>query len=126
MVEAWQLKLFKDRKYVYHVLVTNLKSYLWRVWRFYAQHVTIEKNVRELLYDYSLGKISTDDWVANVEFFQLLLFAYNLCIGSRGSVCRGIILATLDTLHDFWFACKLAKRRVKVLVLRAILRELRG
>ena len=36
------------------------------------------KNVRELLYDYPLSKISTDDWVANVAFFQLLLFAYNL------------------------------------------------
>jgi hypothetical protein len=54
-VEAQQLTLFKDRKYAYHVLVTNLKTHPWRVWRFYAKRATIEKNIRELLYDYPFG-----------------------------------------------------------------------
>jgi Transposase DDE domain group 1 len=102
-VEARQLTLFKDRKYAYHVLVTNLKSHPWRVWRFYAQHATIEKNVRELLYDYPLGKIPTDDWVANVAFFQLLLFAYNLVHWfKRLCLPRDYLYATLDTIRtDF-------------------------
>ena len=58
-VEARQLTLFRDSKYAYHVLVTNLRAHPWRVWRFYAPHATIEKDVRELLYDYPLGKVPT-------------------------------------------------------------------
>ena len=48
-VEAKQLTLFKDRQYAYHVLVTNLRTHPWRVWRFYAQRARIEKHIRELL-----------------------------------------------------------------------------
>ena len=76
--EAKQLKLFKDRKYVYHVFVTNLKTSPWRTYRFYSVRAATEKNNRELLYDYPLGKIPTQSWTANVVFFQLLLFAFNI------------------------------------------------
>ena len=76
--EAGQLKLFKDRKYAYHVFVTNLKLDPWRVYRFYCPRATIEKNNRELLYDYPLGKIPTKSWTANVVFFQLVLFAADI------------------------------------------------
>jgi len=102
-VEAQQLTLFKDRKYAYHVLVTNLKTHPWRVWRFYAQRATIEKNIRELLYDYPLGKIPTEDWVANVAFFQILLFAFNLVHWfKRLCLPREYLYATLDTIRtDF-------------------------
>jgi len=100
-VEAKQLTLFKDRKYAYHVLVTNLKTHPWRVWRFYAKRATIEKNIRELLYDYPLGKIPTDDWVANVAFFQMSLFAYNLVHWFR-RLClpKEYLHTTLDTIRS--------------------------
>ena len=102
-VEAQQLILFKDRKYAYHVLVTNLKTHPWRVWRFYAKRATIEKNIRELLYDYPLGKIPTDDWVANVAFFQISLFAYNLIHWfKRLCLPKEYLYTTLDTIRtDF-------------------------
>jgi hypothetical protein len=99
-VEAKQLTLFKDRKYAYHVIATNLTANPWRVWQFYAKRATIEKNIRELLYDYPLGKIPTVDWLANVAFFQMLLFAFNivhwfkrLCLPSE------YLYATLDTIR---------------------------
>ena len=76
--EAAQLTLFKDRRYAYQVMVTNLTLEPYRLWRFYVPRAAIEKNIRELLYDYPLGKIPTDDWVANVAFFQLLLLAFDL------------------------------------------------
>jgi len=100
-VEAKQLTLFKDRKYAYHVLVTNLKTHPWRVWRFYAKRATIEKNIRELLYDYPLGKIPTDNWVANVAFFQMSLFAYNLVHWFR-RLClpKEYLHTTLDTIRS--------------------------
>ena len=77
-VEAAQLTLFKDRRYAYTVLVTNLDLAPWRVWTFYRPRAIIEKDIRELLYDLPLGKIPTGDWVANVAFFQTVLFAFNL------------------------------------------------
>ena len=77
-VEAKQLTLFTDTKYAYHVLVTNLRTDAWRVWRFYAPRARIEKHIRELLYDYPLGKIPTAEWIPNVAFFQLLLFAFDV------------------------------------------------
>lgn len=76
--EAQQLTLFKDQRYAYSVFVTNLDLEPWRVWTFYSPRATIEKNIRELLYDLPLGKIPSGDWVANVAFFQLLLLAYDL------------------------------------------------
>jgi len=76
--EVKQLTLFADRRYVYTVLVTNLGLRPWRVWQFYCPRATIEKNIRELLYDLPLGKIPSGEWLANVAFFQLVLFAYDL------------------------------------------------
>jgi hypothetical protein len=76
--EAKQLTLFKDRRYAYSVLVTNLELAPWRIWRFYQPRAIIEKNIRELLYDLPLGKIPSGDWVPNVAFFQLVLLACNL------------------------------------------------
>lgn len=102
-IEAKQLTLFKDRKYAYHVLVTNLSTHPWRTWQFYAKRATIEKNIRELLYDYPLGKIPTEDWIANVAFFQMLLLAYNLVHWFR-RLClpKEYLYTTLDTIRtDF-------------------------
>jgi hypothetical protein len=101
--EAQQLTLFKDRRYAYHVFVTNLDLEAWRVYLFYNGRASIEKNNREFLYDYPLGKIPTQSWTANVAFFQLLLLAANLvhwfrrlCLPSTYSQ------ATLDTIRtDF-------------------------
>jgi Transposase DDE domain group 1 len=76
--EAAQLTLFKDRRYAYTVLLTNLDLEPWRVWTFYRPRAIIEKDIRELLYDLPLGKIPSADWVANVAFFQTVLLAFNL------------------------------------------------
>jgi len=76
--EQTQLTLFRDRRYVYEVLVTNLRLTPWRVWRFYAPRATVEKTIRELLYDLPLGQIPTGRWLANVGYFQAMMLAYNL------------------------------------------------
>lgn len=112
-VEAQQLTLFKDRTYAYHVIVTNISMDPWHVWRFYAKRATIEKNIRELLYDYPLGKIPTDDWVANVAFFQISLFAYNIVHWfKRLCLPEEYLYATLDTVRsDFlMLPAKLTKK----------------
>lgn len=101
--DAAQLTLFKDRRYAYHVLVTNLALSPWRVYRFYSLRATIEKNIREFVYDYPLGKIPTDTWIANVAFFQLVLFAADLVHWfKRLCLPPDYLTATLDTIRtDF-------------------------
>jgi hypothetical protein len=77
-LEATQLTLFKDQRFAYTLLVTNLDLAPWRVWTFYRPRAIVEKDIRELLYDLPLGKIPSADWVANVAFFQTVLLAFNL------------------------------------------------
>jgi hypothetical protein len=101
--EAKQLKLFKDRRYAYHVFVTNLELSPWRLYRFYNGRASIEKNNREFLYDYPLGKIPTQSWIANVAFFQLLLFAADVVHWFR-RLClpASYAASTLETIRtDF-------------------------
>lgn len=76
--QAQQLTLFKDAKYSYSVLVSNLGLSPWRTWTDYVGRANIEKSIRELLQDLALNKIPTQSWTANVAFLQLLLLAYNL------------------------------------------------
>lgn len=112
-LEVKQLTLFKDTKYVYHVFITNLPMSPWRVYLFYNPRATIEKNNREFLYDYPLGKIPTKTWTANVSFFQLLLFAANIVHWFK-RIClpREYLTTTLDTIRtDFLvLPAKLTKR----------------
>ena len=98
--EARQLTLFADRRWSYTVLVTNLPLTPWRVWRFYCPRATIEKNIRELLYDLPLGKIPSAQWLPNVAFFQLVLFAYDLAHWfKRLCLPPEYLHATLETLR---------------------------
>jgi len=101
--DAEQWTLFQDRQYLYHVFVTNLRLSPWRVYLFYRPRAAVEKNIRELLYDYPLGKIPTDSWTANVAFFHLLLFAANLVHWfKRLCLPAEYRTATLDTIRtDF-------------------------
>ena len=101
--EAQQLTLFKDRRYAYHVFVTNLDLTTWRVYLAYNGRAEIEKSNREFLYSYPLGQIPTKDWTANVAFFELLLFAADLVHWFR-RLCLppAHSNATLDTIRtDF-------------------------
>jgi hypothetical protein len=98
--EAKQLTLFKDRRYSYHVLVTNLDLDAWRAYLFYCGRASIEKSNREFLYDYPLGKIPTQNWTANVAFFQLVLLAANLVHWFKRLCLRGHYrTATLETIR---------------------------
>lgn len=101
--EPDQLTLFQDRQYAYHVFVTNLSLSPWRVYRFCSPRATIEKNIREFVYDYPLGKIPTDTWTANVAFFQLVLFAANIVHWfKRLYLPREFLTTTLETIRtDF-------------------------
>ncbi len=122
-VEAAQLTLFKDRRYAYTVLLSNLDLEAWRVWTFYRPRAIIEKDIRELLYDLPLSKIPTGDWVANVAFFQAVLMAFNLVHWfKRLCLPPGYAKATVETVRtDFlMLPAKLIRRgRQNVLQLPA-------
>ena len=72
------LKLLPLGRYVYQVLVTNLKLKPPTVWRRYNLRAAIELIIKELKADYPLAKIPTANFAANEAYFHLLLFAYNL------------------------------------------------
>jgi hypothetical protein len=101
--ESSQLTLFKDTRYSYSILVTNLEINPWKVWNDYLKRSNIERSIRELLNDLALSKIPTQTWTANVAFFQLLLFAYNLLHWFK-RLCfpEPLLGMTADTLrHQF-------------------------
>jgi hypothetical protein len=118
-VEAKQLKLIKDKTYVYHVFVTNLKTSPWRVYLFYSIRANVEKHIRELVYDYPLSKIPTADWTANVAFFQLVLFASNIVHWfKRLCLLAAWRFATLETIRtDFlMLPARFVRRQKKNLI----------
>jgi len=117
--EAKQLTLFKDKKYIYHVFVTNLKMSPWRVYLFYRPRATVEKNIRELLYDYPMGKIPTDSWTSNVAFFQLLLFAADIVHWfKRLCLPKEYLTTTLETIRTDFIVipAKLVKKQKQNIV----------
>lgn len=76
--QADQLTLVQVGRFKYSAFVTNLPLKAGNIWRTYHARANVEKSIRELLYHLALNKIPTQEWTANVAFFQLLLFAYDL------------------------------------------------
>lgn len=75
-----QLHLFALRGYSYEALVTNLDLQPINVWKFYNGRSTAELVIRELKGGCAVGKIPRHDWYANLAYFHLVLFAYNLLL----------------------------------------------
>ena len=77
--EKPQLKLFEMKNYGYRVLVTNLGLKSRNIWSFHSQRAQgAEQNIKELKLNYSLAKIPTKSYIANVAYLQILLFAFNI------------------------------------------------
>lgn len=77
--EKAQLKLFEIKGYGYRVLITNLKLKPENVWKFHSQRAQgSENNIKELTKNYSLVNIPTHSYTANIAYFQMLLFAFNI------------------------------------------------
>ena len=99
--EAEQLTLFKVGRYAYSAFVTNLELQPWMIWKTYQARANVEKSIRELLQYFSLNKIPTHEWVANVAFLQLLLLAYNLVHWfKRLCLPEDYAGATVDTIRN--------------------------
>ena len=74
-----QLSLGELSSYRYDCLVTNdLLMDEDKAFEFYNGRANIENGIRELKYDYQLGKIITDDFGANDVITQLTLLTYLL------------------------------------------------
>ena len=103
--QAEQLTLLKIGRYAYSAFVTNLDLQPWRVWKTYQARANVERSIRELLNYFSLNKIPTHEWVANVAFLQLLLLSYNLVHWfKRLCLPRQYHGATVETIRDEFLA----------------------
>jgi hypothetical protein len=99
--EAEQLTLFKRGKYSYSAFVTNLDLQPWMIWKTYNGRANVERSIRELLNYFSLNKIPTHQWVANVGFLQLLLLAYDIVHWfKRLCLPQSYLGATVDTIRQ--------------------------
>jgi len=99
--QVQQLTLLKVGRYAYSAFVTNLAMQPWRVWKTYQARANVERSIRELLSYFSLNKIPTQEWVANVAFLQLLLFAYNLVHWfKRLCLPQEYVAATVETIRN--------------------------
>jgi hypothetical protein len=75
---SYQLTLWRLGNHTYQVMVTNLPLRPLRLWRFYNGRASAELVIREMKEGYALGNIPTGVWSANVAYFHLVVFAYNL------------------------------------------------
>lgn len=73
-----QLTLWQLKNYWYHVLVTDLPLTPPAAWRFYCQRARCELDIRELKEGFPLGKIPSQNFLANQAHFHLILLAYDL------------------------------------------------
>lgn len=78
-----QLHLFSMKGYSYQVVVTNQTLLPLNAWKWYNGRATAELVIRELKEGCAVTKIPRHDWAANLAYFQLVLFAYNLLLGFR-------------------------------------------
>lgn len=77
--ERSQLKLFEMKNYGYRVIITNLKLKNRHIWNFHSKRSQgAEQNIKELKLNYPLAKIPTHKYTANISYFQILLFAFNI------------------------------------------------
>jgi hypothetical protein len=75
---SYQLTLWRMGNYAYQVIVTNLPLRPLNLWRFYNGRAGAELVIREMKEGYALGNIPSGVWSANVAYFHLVVFAYNL------------------------------------------------
>jgi hypothetical protein len=99
--QVQQLTLLKVGRYAYSGFVTNLDLQPWMVWKTYQARANVERSIRELLSHFSLNKIPTQEWLANVAFLQLLLLAYNLVHWfKRLCLPDEYVAATVDSIRN--------------------------
>ena len=103
-LERAQLTLFTLKHYVYHVFVTNLALEPDSVWRFYKGRAQAELFIRQLKWDYPIGKIPTNNFRANQAYFHLVLLAFSLtCYFKRMVLPKYFQKATLNKLRTDLF-----------------------
>jgi hypothetical protein len=88
--QAAQLTLFKDKRYSYSILVSNLGLTPWRTWTDYVGRANIEKSFRELLNDLALNKFPPEVGLPTWRFSSCFCWPTTWCIGSSASACRRI------------------------------------
>jgi len=77
--EKLQLKLFEMKNYGYRVLVTDLPLKPGSAWDFHSQRSSgAELNIKELKSNYTMTRIPSKYFMANVAYLQIVLFAFNI------------------------------------------------
>ena len=73
-----QPQLFEEPSYIYRVFVTNLPGSVLKLVDFYDERASTENLIKEAKNDAGLGAVPSKMFVANQNFFQWVMIAYNL------------------------------------------------
>lgn len=73
-----QITLWQDRAYSYQTFVSNLDLPAQGIWHFYRKRARAELDIRELKESFPLGKIASNNFLANQAHFHLILLSYDL------------------------------------------------
>jgi len=71
-------ELFDDPAYLYQAILTNREDAPEEIWRFYRKHADIERQIRELKWDYGIDWFCQKKYFATEEAFRLVCVTYNL------------------------------------------------
>ena len=76
--EQDQITLWQDKAYFYQTFVSNLPLPAQSIWHFYRKRARAELDIRELKESFPLGKIASNNFLANQAHFHLILLSYDL------------------------------------------------
>lgn len=76
--EQDQITLWQDKAYFYQTFVSNLSLPAQSIWHFYRKRARAELDIRELKESFPLGKIASNNFLANQAHFHLILLSYDL------------------------------------------------
>ncbi len=97
-------ELFDDPAYLYQAILTNRDDAPEEIWRFYRKHADIERQIRELKWDYGIDGFCQKKFYATEAAFRLVCVTYNLMSLLQEKLGKKVY-QTLGTLRGQLLAC---------------------
>ena len=97
-------ELFDDPAYLYQAILTNRDDVPEEIWRFYRKHADIERQIRELKWDYGIDGFCQQKFYATEAAFRLVCVTYNLMSLLQEKLGKKVY-QTLGTLRGQLLAC---------------------
>jgi len=96
-----QLDIFENSKYEYQILVTNIIEDSEKLVHFYHKRGNAENYIKELKYDFNIGKLNTSSFWANQAILQFLILCYNMLVWFKNMfIGKSELKTTIRTFRE--------------------------